>query len=76
MPALAPLLIVTILYWASVQPKRLRVAGCLPAVEAKEVDRARRIAHESSSSFKKLKDVYMQPALQRPILLPDTDDDD
>mmetsp|Transcript_12969 Transcript_12969/g.31598 ORF Transcript_12969/g.31598 Transcript_12969/m.31598 type:complete len:1086 (-) Transcript_12969:153-3410(-) len=75
-PALAPLLIITILYWASVQPKRMRVASRLPAVQAKEVDRARRIAAESSSTFNKLKDVYMQPTLQQPILLPDTDDDD
>ena len=75
-PALAPLLVITVLYWLSVHPKRMHVANRLPAIQAKEVDRARKSALESSSHFMKLKDIYMQPALQQPILLPEMEYDD
>lgn len=53
------------------------MADRLPSVQARELDRNNRSSGRlTSSHFEKLRDVYLQPALQQPTLLPDTDDDD
>lgn len=70
-PALAPLLGITILYWITVHPKRLHVASRLPAIQAKALDKERAVARSESCNLDDLRDLYLQPALQKPILLPD-----
>lgn len=73
-PALAPLLAVTMLFMITVHPKRIRVSNYLPASECLEVDKQNSLDSQSAS-VEFLKDQYLQPALtQRELLADDCSD--
>mmetsp|Transcript_15208 Transcript_15208/g.28430 ORF Transcript_15208/g.28430 Transcript_15208/m.28430 type:complete len:1275 (+) Transcript_15208:241-4065(+) len=71
-PALLPLLIVTILFIINVHPKRMHVAGNLPAIKCIELDKQMEEGAEPSN-YDFLRNQYLQPALKEPILFPDED---
>ena len=65
-PALAPLVAITVLYMAMVCPKRLQVASNLPAQACAELDR-----RDADESLEFLRGAYVQPALKDRKLYPE-----
>ena len=62
-PAVSPLIAITILFMVFVAPKKLLVAENLPSMTCVELDRDFKVAFE--------RDIYLQPALQHPRLHPE-----
>lgn len=71
-PALAPLLIITILYTVLVYPKKMHVANSLPTILSVELDRQREAEGEG---IQFLIGKYLQPSLQQKVVFPDEDID-
>ena len=69
-PALVPLLVITILFIINVHPKRMRVAANLPAIDCLLLDKQNMDGSEPSN-FDFLRNQYLQPALKEPFLFPD-----
>jgi hypothetical protein len=69
-PALAPLLVITVLFIVNVHPKRMRVAGNLPAIDCLMLDKQNTEGAEPSN-YDFLRNKYLQPALKEPLLFPD-----
>jgi hypothetical protein len=67
-PALAPMLVLTILYMVLVSPRKLHASNHLPTIQCVELDRA-----EENSNVDFLLGKYLQPALQQKRLYPDED---
>ena len=72
-PALSPLLAMTILFMIFETPRRIQASEHLPAVLCMEVDQQYE-TQECDPDF--ARGEYLQPALQHPRLFPDEDDDD
>jgi hypothetical protein len=69
-PALVPLLVITLLFIINVHPKRMRVAANLPAIDCIQLDKQYMEGGETSN-FDFLRNQYLQPALKDPFLFPD-----
>jgi hypothetical protein len=67
-PALAPMLAITILYMILVSPRRMHVSNFLPTIQCVELDQLNSGEH-SNVDF--LKGEYLQPALKHRRLFPD-----
>jgi len=67
-PALAPMLIITILYATLVYPKKMEVAESLPTILSVELDRQR---ESEGYELDFLKDKYLQPSLKHKFLYAD-----
>jgi hypothetical protein len=68
-PALTPMLGITILYMALVSPKKIHVSNFLPTVSCVELDR--QFSHDDTSNIDFLARQYVQPELQHRRLFPD-----
>lgn len=68
-PALVPLVIITVLFIIFVHPARMHVARNLPAITCIELDREAEKSILNDYDF--LRDQYLQPALKQPLLFPD-----
>jgi hypothetical protein len=75
MPAIAPLLAITVLYMIFVIPKKSHASQFLPSNMCVEIDQKYKAEDEQGLAllhdFKRLQ--YLQPALQHPTLYPDMD---
>jgi hypothetical protein len=67
-PALSPLLAVTILFMTLVHPKQIRASNFLPVIQCLEVDQKNL---DGSINLLFLRDQYLQPALKKQVLVPD-----
>jgi hypothetical protein len=70
-PALVPLVIITILFIIFVHPARMRVAKHLPATTCLELDSQEAAENYKQSDFDFLRDQYLQPALKQRLVFPD-----
>ena len=70
-PALVPLIIITILFIIFVHPARMHVAKNLPATMCIELDKEESEGNGRFDDFAFLRDQYLQPALKQPLLYPD-----
>ncbi|KAL3922786.1 MAG: hypothetical protein SGILL_002017, partial [Bacillariaceae sp.] len=70
-PALVPLVILTILFIIYVHPVKMHVARNLPAITCLEVDKLDEGKENDRSNYDFLRGKYLQPALTQPIVAPD-----
>jgi Calcium-dependent channel, 7TM region, putative phosphate/Cytosolic domain of 10TM putative phosphate transporter len=70
-PALVPLVIITILFIIFVHPARMHVAQHLPAITCIELDRESSAENGMLEDFDFLRDQYLQPALKHSLVFPD-----
>jgi hypothetical protein len=70
-PALVPLVIITILFIIYVHPVKMHVAKNLPAIMCLDVDRADPEADNDPSNYDFLRGKFLQPALTEPFVFPD-----
>ncbi|KAG7367316.1 protein of unknown function DUF221-domain containing protein [Nitzschia inconspicua] len=70
-PALVPLVIITVLFIIFVHPARMHVAQYLPAITCIELDKETSADHGMINDFDFLRDQYLQPALKQPLVFPE-----
>jgi hypothetical protein len=70
-PALVPLVIITILFIIFVHPARMHVARHLPATTCLELDNNESAENNTCGDFDFLRDQYLQPALKQRLVFPD-----
>jgi hypothetical protein len=71
LPSVLPLSAITVLYMAVVLPQKARVATYLPAMTCVELDEE----HEEQQHLLVGREHYLQPALLRPKVYPDVEED-
>ena len=70
-PALVPLIVITILFIIYVHPVKMHVAKNLPAIMCLDVDRADPEADNDPLTYSFVQGKYLQPALTQPLVFPD-----